>query len=44
MSTRQTRAFAGMTMEQRAAFVAREDIQAFVADFRGRFPAARPGR
>lgn len=37
MSTKQTRAFAGMTMEQRAAFVAREDIQAFVADFRARF-------
>lgn len=37
MSTRQTRAFAGMTMEQRAAFIAREDVQAFVADFRARF-------
>ena len=37
MSTRQTRAFAGMNMEQRAAFIAREDIQAFVADFRARF-------
>lgn len=37
MSTRQTRAFAGMTMEQRAAFIAREDVQAFVADFRSRF-------
>lgn len=37
MSTRNTRAFAGMTMEQRAAFVAREDVQAFVADFRARF-------
>lgn len=37
MSTRQTRAFAGMNMEQRAAFIAREDVQAFVADFRSRF-------
>lgn len=37
MSTRQTRAFAGMNMEQRAAFIAREDVQAFVADFRARF-------
>ena len=37
MSTRQTRAFSGMTMEQRAAFIAREDVQAFVADFRARF-------
>lgn len=37
MPNLQTRAFAGMNLEQRNSFVAREDVQAFVADFRARF-------
>lgn len=37
MSNRQTRAFGAMTMEQRTAFVQREDVQGFLMEFRTKF-------
>lgn len=37
MSTKLTRAFGGMTPEQRSAFVHRDDIQEFLAQFRSMF-------
>ena len=37
MTTRQLRAFGSMTMEQRTAFIQREDVHSFVDNFRARF-------
>lgn len=37
MSNRKTRAFGAMTMEQRTAFIQREDVQGFLAEFRAKF-------
>lgn len=37
MSNRMTRAFGGMTMEQRSAFIHREDVQDFLTRFREMF-------
>ncbi len=37
MNKRQLRAFGSMTMEQRTAFIQREDIHSFVENFRARF-------
>ena len=39
MSNRQTRAFGAMTMEQRTAFLQREDVQNFLTQFRAKFKA-----
>lgn len=40
MNERQTRAFGAMTVEQRTAFIRREDVQDFLARFREKFKAA----
>lgn len=40
MNQRQIRAFGAMTMEQRAAFIQREDVHQFLAEFREKFKAA----
>lgn len=41
MNRRMTRAFGSMTLEQRNAFVQREDVQAFLARFREMFKGAQ---
>lgn len=44
MTNRQTRAFGAMTMEQRSAFIQREEVQDFLARFRAAFANAPKGQ
>ncbi|MGI5954277.1 phage major capsid protein [Dysosmobacter sp.] len=41
MNKRQLRAFGAMNMEQRAAFIKREDVQGFLTDFRTKFKSSQ---
>lgn len=44
MTNRQTRAFGAMTMEQRSAFIQREEVQEFLTRFRATFANAPKGQ